>query len=66
MKRDAERIFDDTMSFNNIKDMPLLGHDGTVIKTRDAYLQYFEYDEDAITLCDKFWCPDSFVVLDKT
>ncbi len=66
LKRDAERIFDDTLSFNNIKDMPLLGHDGTVIKTRDANLQYFEYDEDAITLCDKSWCPDSFVVLDKT
>ena len=66
LKRDAERIFDDTMSFNNIKDMPLLGHDGTVIKTRDANLQYFEHDEDAITLCDKSWCPDSFVVLDKT
>lgn len=66
LKRDAERIFDDTMSFNSIKDMPLLCHDGTVIKTRDTNVQYFEYDEDAIILGDKSWCPDLFVVLDKT
>ena len=24
LKRDADRLFDDTMSFNDIKDMPLL------------------------------------------
>lgn len=65
LKRDAERIFDDTMSFNNIKDMPLLCHDGTIVKTRDANIQYFEYDEDAITLVNKTWCPSLFVILDK-
>jgi len=66
LKRDANRIFDDTISFNNVKDMPLLGYDGNVIKERGTNIQYLEYDDAAISLCEKSWCPNLFIVLDKS
>ncbi|WP_300969503.1 sacsin N-terminal ATP-binding-like domain-containing protein [Porphyromonas vaginalis] len=63
LKRDADRIFDGSMSFNNIKDMPLLAYNGSVIKSREADIQYLEYNEDAKTLYEKAWCPKTYVVL---
>lgn len=65
LKRDADRIFDGSMSFNNIKDMPLLAYNGSVIKSREADIPFIEYDEDAITLYEKTWCPESYVVLSQ-
>lgn len=47
LKRDADRLFDDTMSFNDIKDMPLLAYDGTIVRARELNIQYIEYNEDA-------------------
>ena len=63
IKRDAERLFDGSISFNEIKDMPLLAYDGTIVKTRETNILYFEYSEDAKTLCEKTWCPKAYVLL---
>lgn len=63
LKRDAARIFDDTMSFNNIKDMPLLSHDGAIIKSREQHIQYLEFNEEAKSLFAKTWCPQMYVLL---
>ena len=63
LKRDAARLFDGSMSFNDIKDMPLLAYDGTIVRTREANIQYLEYNEDAKTLCEKAWYPKVYVVL---
>lgn len=65
LKRDADRIFDGSMSFNDIKDMPLLAYDGTIVKSRETNIPYIEYDEHAITLYEKTWCPKSYVVLSQ-
>ena len=65
LKRDADRLFDGSMSFNDIKDMPLLAYDGTIVRTREANIQYLEYNEDAKTLCEKSWCPKTYVVLSR-
>ena len=65
LKRDADRLFDDTMSFNDIKDMPLLAYDGTIVRARELNIQYIEYNEDAKTLCEKAWCPKTYVVLSQ-
>lgn len=65
LKRDADRLFDGSMSFNDIKDMPLLAYDGTIVRTREANIQYLEYNEDAKTLCEKAWCPKTYVVLSR-
>ena len=65
LKRNADRLFDDTMSFNDIKDMPLLAYDGTIVRARELNIQYIEYNEDAKTLCEKAWCPKTYVVLSQ-
>lgn len=65
LKRDADRIFDGSLSFNEIKDMPLLAYDGTIVRTREANIQYLEYNEDAKTLCEKAWYPKVNVVLNQ-
>lgn len=65
LKRDADRLFDGSMSFNDIKDMPLLVFDGTIVKTRETNIQYLEYNEGAKKLCEKVWCPKTYVVLAK-
>ena len=65
LKRDATRLFDGSMSFNDIKDIPLLAYDGTIVRTREANIQYLEYNEDAKTLCEKSWCPKTYVVLSR-
>ena len=65
LKRDADRLFDDTMSFNDIKDMPLLAYDGAIVRAREQDIQYVEYNEDAKTLCEKAWCPKTYIVLSQ-
>lgn len=65
LKRDADRLFDDTMSFNDIKDMPLLAYDGTIVRARELNIQYIEYNEDAKILCEKAWCPKKYVMLSQ-
>ena len=65
LKRDADRLFDDTMSFNDIKDMPLLAYDGTIARARELNIQYIEYNEDAKILCEKAWCPKTYVMLSQ-
>ena len=65
LKRDADRLFDDTMSFNDIKDMPLLAYDGTIVRARELNIQYIKYNEDAKILCEKAWCPKTYVVLSQ-
>lgn len=65
LKRDAERLFDGSMSYNDIKDMPLLAYDGSVVKTREANMLYLEYDDEAKTLCEKVWCPKTYVLLSQ-
>jgi len=63
LKRDEKDIFDDTLSFNDIKDMPLLIYDGTIITKRDAS-RLVEYDDEAIFLANKKWFPSGvFVVM---
>lgn len=62
--RDAERLFDGSISFNTIKDMPLLGYNGEIIKERESNLTYIEYRDDAKVLHEKEWCPKVFVPLD--
>lgn len=65
LKRDADRLFDETMSFNDIKDMPLLAYDGTIVRARELNVLYIEYNEDAKTLYEKAWCPKTYVVLSQ-
>ena len=65
LKRDADRLFDDTMSFNDIKDMPLLAYDGTIVRARELNIQYIEYNEDAKILCEKAWCPKTYVMISQ-
>lgn len=65
LKRDAERLFDGSISFNEIKDMPLLAYDGNIVKTREANIQYIEYNEEAKVLCEKTWCPKTYVLLSQ-
>ena len=65
LKRDAERLFDGSISFNEIKDMPLLAYDGNIFKTREANIQYIEYNEEAKVLCEKTWCPKTYVLLSQ-
>lgn len=65
LKRDVDRLFDDTMSFNDIKDMPLLAYDGTIARARELNIQYIEYNEDAKILCEKAWCPKTYVMLSQ-
>ena len=65
LKRDAERIFDGSMSFNDIKDIPLLAYDGTIVRSREVNTLYIEQNEDAKLLCEKIWCPKTFVVLSR-
>ncbi|EEX17742.1 sacsin N-terminal ATP-binding-like domain-containing protein [Prevotella veroralis] len=65
LKRDADRIFDGSMSFNDIRDMPLLAYDGTILRSRLRNKQYIEYDEDAKILFEKTWCPKTYVILSQ-
>ena len=63
--RDASRIFDGSVSFNDIKDLPLLCSDGKIIIARNEEVKLTEYDDNAINLLLKPWCPRVFDVLDE-
>ena len=66
LKRDEKDIFDDSLAFNDIKDMPLLCFDETVIDKRDSR-RLIEYDDAAIELKNKKWCYDViFAVIHKS
>lgn len=65
LKRDAARIFDGSLSYNDIKEMPLLCSDGSVISERDDDVKLIEYDDAAVTLLGKEWCPDVFAVMSE-
>ena len=65
LKRDAARIFDGSLSYNDIKEMPLLCSDGSVISERDDDVKLIEYDDDAVTLLGKEWCPEVFAVMSE-
>lgn len=65
LKRDATQIFDGSLSFNEIKDMPLLCADGTVITERDNHVKLVAYNEDASALYEKEWCPAVFNVMSE-
>lgn len=61
--RDAARIFDGSLSFNDIKDMPLLCADGTIITDRDDDVKLIEYSKEAFALFEKAWRPYVFDVM---
>ncbi len=61
--RDAAQIFDGSLSYNDIKDMPLLCADGTIITVRDDDVKLIEYSEDAFALFEKTWRPYVFDVM---
>lgn len=66
LKRDEKDIFDEFLAFNDIKDMPVLCFDETVIDKRDAR-RLIEYDDAAIELKNKKWCYDViFAVVHKS
>lgn len=58
LKRDFKSIFDGSLSFNDIQDIPLLCYDGTIISDRYSSVRLLEYDEAAIELRSKKWCPE--------
>jgi hypothetical protein len=58
LKRDFSDIFDGSLSYNDIKDIPLLCHNGTIISKRKSSVRLLEYEEDAIELRCKEWFPE--------
>ena len=65
LKRDEEDIFDDSFSFSDIKDLPILCSNGSVLINRNSY-KLIEYDESALELANREWCPENiFVIVDK-
>lgn len=62
LARDADRIFDGSISYNQIKDIPLLCYNGTV-ELRDSKNTYLEYGEDAKVLIEKSWFSGNYVLL---
>lgn len=65
LKRDAAHLFDGSLSYNEVKDMPLLCSDGTVLSERKGDIKLIEYSEAAITLHKKKWCPAVFIVMSE-
>ena len=65
LKRDVSHIFDGSLSYNDIKDMPLLCADGSIITERNANVKLIEYNKDAIELHEKVWCPSVFDVMSE-
>lgn len=64
LRRDVNHIFDGSLSYNEVKDMPLLCSDGTIIE-RDENVKLVAYNEDASALYKKNWCPSVFVVMSQ-
>lgn len=63
LSRDAARIFDGSVSYNDIKDMPILCADNTIITERNDKVKLIEFSEDAFALYEKSWCPYVFDVI---
>lgn len=61
LKRDFSDIFDGSLSYNDIKDIPLLCHNGTIITKRETSVRLLEYEEDAIELRCKEWFPEGII-----
>lgn len=58
-------IFDGSLSYNDLKDMPLILHSGSVQKERQEDASIYEFDEDAKYILGRKWCPvDVFTLLD--
>ena len=65
LKRDAAHIFDDSIRYSDIKDMPLLCADGTIISERDQGVRLIKYSDDAVDLQEREWCPEVFSVMSE-
>jgi len=64
--RDEKDIFDKSLAFGVVDDMPLLCYDGTVIAKRNN-TRLIEYSEAAVDLYEKDWCIEGvFSVMDKS
>lgn len=58
-------IFDGSLSYNDLKDMPLILHSGSVQKERLDGTEIYEFNEDAKYVLGRKWCPlDVFTLLD--
>lgn len=58
-------IFDGSLSYNDLKDMPLLLHNGSVQKERLDDISIYEFNEDAKYILGRKWCPvDVYTLLD--
>ena len=61
----SQIIFDGSLSYNDLKDMPLILHDGSVQKERLEDTAIYEFNEDAKYVMGRKWCPlDIFTLLD--
>ncbi len=58
LKRDFTDIFDGSLSYNDIKDVPLLSFRGEIISKRESSVRFFKYEEAAIELRNKEWNPE--------
>ena len=58
-------IFDGSLSYNDLKDMPLILYSGSVQKERLEDTEIYEFNEDAKYVLGRKWCPpDVFSLLD--
>ena len=58
-------VFDGSLSYNDLKDMPLILYSGSVQKERLEDTAIYEFDEDAKYILGRKWCPaDVFSLLD--
>ena len=58
-------IFDGSLSYNDLKDMPLVLHSGSIQKERLDDTEIYEFNEDAKYVLGRKWCPeDIFTLLD--
>lgn len=58
-------VFDGSLSYNDLKDMPLILHSGSVQKERLEDTEIYEFNEDAKYVLGRKWCPqDVFTLLD--
>ncbi len=58
-------VFDGSLSYNDLKDMPLILHSGSVQKERLEDTEIYEFSEDAKYVLGRKWCPaDVFTLLD--
>lgn len=65
LHRDMKHIFDGSLNYNQIKDMPLLCSDDIIRVHDDSNVKFYRYDEEATSLFAKDWCPSTFAVLSE-